>query len=191
LDEIEQSNGEEEEEEAEEEEEDEESVEEQEEEENAEEKPIKQRKLLELERLAWVVREIDSETALAARGFIVQSATGVYSASAAFPGLRATELESLEHYLIVRPPRLPATLAAIRSAGVSANPHCLDSLSRVSEAEGVQPIWSVSVDESGAKAKVRSLKWLGYEFSISALEGNGSGAYFGAGQKNQDLLFMN
>ena len=148
------------------------------------------RRLNELERLSYNVAEIDANTTLVPRGSIYLSALGELSRNSAFEGLSIEESRKLSSFLLLRAPQLPATLAAIRRAGVSNHHECLDPIGPAVGAPKVKNTWALIVSDSGLEVSLRSLLFPGFEFHLEAGTNNYAGAYFGLGEKNGDLLFM-
>ena len=155
------------------------------------------RRLGELERLSFCVRQIDSHTALVPRGSIYMSATGVLGKNTSFPGLSIEEASKLSNYQLLRAPQEAATLASIRKAGVANHHSCLDAIvpetgATASQGKGASGsnAWALHVSEGGLVVSLRSLLFPGFEYSLEAGSNNYSGAYFGLGEKNEDLLFM-
>lgn len=155
------------------------------------------RRLGELERLSFCVRQIDSHTALVPRGSVYMSATGVLGKNTSFPGLSIEEAGKLSNYQLLRAPVEAATLASIRKAGVANHHACLDAIvpetgataSQGKSASGSNA-WALHVSEGGLVVSLRSLLFPGFEYSLEAGSNNYAGAYFGLGEKNEDLLFM-
>lgn len=144
-----------------------------------------ERKLTELERLAWVAKAIENDTAMVPRGAYSRTPTGEIVPCSGFAGLSPADAAKLDNYLMFRNPALPSTLARARKAGVSNNTDFLDVVG-----EGKPGAFSLQQDESGSRTSVRSLEWLGHSFSLNAGDSAGTPVYFGDGIKNVDLGFM-
>jgi hypothetical protein len=166
-------------------------------------RPPPPRKVSELERLSFAVRQIDASTSLVPRGAIYQTATGELRWNTSFTGLSIEQARQLNSFQLLRNPTLPATLAAIRKAGVTNHHDCLDALapahapaSSASAAAGGAAgpksgeSWTLHVSESGLEVSLRSLLFPGFEYRLEAGSNSYGGAYFGLGDKNDDLLFM-
>jgi len=161
-------------------------------------RPPPPRRLTELERLSFAVRQIDSNTSLVPRGSIYMTATGELVPNTSFSGLSLEQARSLSSFQLLRPPQNAATLAAIRRAGVTNHHDCLDALAPAHSAAAggsskpsALEQWSLQVSESGLEVSLRSLLFPGFEFRLQAGSAQQhSGAYFGLGHKNEDLLFM-
>lgn len=154
-----------------------------------EEKPIdpSKRKLTELERLSWVVQQIDQDTALVPSGYAVLTPTRNMIENTFFKGLSVAQASDISSYLFWRNPRFESSAARARKAGVSNTPDFLD---RISEDEP-KGLWTLQTDSTKTKVSVRNLLWLGYEFSLTAHSSNKwGGVYIGTGERNTDLLFM-
>lgn len=165
-----------------------EEEEEEEEGEENEEKPMdpSKRKLNELERLSYTVESIDYDTCIVPRGAYFLSPTGNIKKNSAFEGLNSGLASESRHYLLFRDPVSSTTLNQIRKVGVSNN---FDFLDPVTDCHPNGAL-IVHVDSSGTAASLRSLVWPGYEFKLEVNSANYGGAYYGHGQKNDDVLFM-
>lgn len=151
-------------------------------------KKAAERRLNELERLAYQVRAIDHDTAIVPKGQYYLTATGEILPNHSFKGLSVEDSRKIINYLVLRTPEESRTLAKIRSAGVSNNFDFLDTI--VPHGANLADSWSFQTDESGLHTRLRSLVWPGYEYQLEALTSESSGAYFGWGEKNGDLAFM-
>jgi len=173
----------------EEEEEETEQEEEQEQEEDGEvkKKPI-ERKLTELERLAFTVQSIDSETSIVPIGLSYLTPIGQILYDRTFTGLSVTAAKELESYAFFRDAETSETAARIRKLRGQNNYQYLDTV--VPAYSKTNTSWSVHVDGSGLNVSLRSLLWLGYEYKVEAGSQQFGGGYFGWGEKNQDLHFM-
>lgn len=167
--------------------EDEEEQEEPEEDEGDEKKddPSK-RKLNELERLSFTVEGIDNDTCVQPRGAHLLTPIGQIQPNKAYTGLSSGEIKNIDNYLLFRDPQSAQTMARIRKLGVSNN---LDFLDPVTESQPAG-VWVAQMNSSSTGAVLRSLVWPGYEFKMQVGSSNHVGAYFGNGQKNQDVMFM-
>jgi radial spoke head protein 9 len=158
-------------------------------EENADKKKeqaLPKRKLTELERLAWVVYQIDQDTCIVPRGAYLYTASQRIIPNLAFTGLSATDSIRLSSYGHFRTPISDNTAARLRREGPTNNPNCWDSI----EEDQPHGKWVLRVDESGEDIVLRNLEWPGYEFHTKASNSQYTGAYFGTGERNLDLLFM-
>jgi len=155
-------------------------------EEDGEDRKLPERKLTEVERLAFAVDQIDSECCVVPRGAWVMTATGDIRRNGAFAGLSLSDAGKLDNYCLFRPPQTERTLAKIHKAGVSNSPDFLDTLASADP----RGAWSVHVSPSGERVSVRSLAWPGFEFSCAVADAAFSRAYFGTGEPNVDLAFM-
>jgi len=154
----------------------------------AKQKKVKERKLLEIERLAFIVQSIDHDCSLVPQGLYVLQPTGDIAVNQAFKGLSALSCRKLESYCVFRGAERPHTLARIRKMGTQNIVDFLDQI--VPQPNNLKDTWSVVSDESGLKVSVRSLVWPGFEFKAEACSTRFGGGYYGYGIKNQDLLFM-
>jgi len=151
-------------------------------------KKVKERKLLEIERLAFIVQSVDHDCSLVPQGLYYLQATGDIAVNQAFKGLSALEARKLESYCVFRSAERPHTLARIRKMGTQNIYDFLDQI--VPQPNNLKDTWSVVSDESGLNVSVRSLVWPGFEFKAEACSTRLGGGYYGYGIKNQDLLFM-
>lgn len=77
------------------------------------ERKVPERKLTELERLAFVVDSIENSTCVVPRGAFYITATGDISANRNFGGLSYKDAASLDNYLLFRAPQNERTLAKV------------------------------------------------------------------------------
>lgn len=171
------------------EEEEEEEEEEEPEEEEGEDgvKKPKERRLNELERLAYTVSSINDSTCIVPKGAAYLTPTSEILSNASF-NLTPADISNMSSYLLFRNPTNPSTLAAIRRDSATNNFNFLDALGD-GEPAGV---WSLQTDADGLTVSIRSLVWPGFEATFTANRGTsyGAGYYFGSGLKNEDVLFM-
>lgn len=150
------------------------------------ERHVPDRRLTEIERLAYVVARIEHDTCVTPLGAYVMTATGDIARNHAFPGLDHAEAAKLASYGLFRAPELERTLATINRMGVANCPTFLDGLAEQTPAG----VWSLVANKAGDAVSLRSLAWPGYEYKITVGEGAGAGAYCGTGEANEDLAFM-
>jgi hypothetical protein len=167
-----------------EEEEEEEEEEPEPEEEDGEGGKPKERKLNELERLAFSVASIEDSTCIVPKGAFFLTPTSEIKSNASF-SIPPAEISNISSYLLFRNPINKSTLARIRKSSATNNFDFLDPLGD-GEPAGV---WSMHTDADGLGVSIRSLVWPGYEAKFSA-NNTGGGVYFGTGLKNDDVLFM-
>lgn len=146
------------------------------------------RRLTELERLSYNVREIESETGLVPRGAYYMTATGDILKNPAFEGLSVEESRKLSSYQLLRDAQHASTLASVRKMGVANHHDFLDPV--VPKSSRVKHTWSLQVADSGLEVSLRSLLYPGFEYTLEAGATNYAGGYFGLGEKNNDILFM-
>lgn len=155
-------------------------------EDNGEEKPDSERPLLESDRLAQVVQEIDFDTAVVPKGAHALNEAQQVVPSSDFKGLGSTEATSLDRYVHFRPPTSVASLRALARTDGQFYSSFLDPL----ETDLPKGCWAVRQDPSVALVSLRSLSWPGYiAFHVPGSTKFG-GAYFGYAQKNKDLPFL-
>jgi len=166
--------------------EEEEEEEEEDEVDEAKQKDPPPRKLFELERVSHAVNSIEADTCVVPAGAYYMTPTGDVSVDRSFKGLSSQDVQNISSYLLLRDPRNSSTLARIRKQGVSNITSFLDAITENQPAG----LWSVQTDESGENVSVRSLVWPGYEFKTEVNSPDFVGAYFGSGERNDDVLFM-
>jgi radial spoke head protein 9 len=150
-------------------------------------KKPKERKFYELDRLVFTVAAIDTDTCITPVGLQYLTATRQIFQNRNFNGLSIAQASQLSSYLLYRNPESENTLARVRKFGVANNADFLDRCQ-----EGLPDrIWKVQHDSSGVNFTLRNMIWSGYEFHLQAHSaGAFCGAYFGYGQRNDDVLFM-
>jgi radial spoke head protein 9 len=142
--------------------------------------------LTEADRLAWVVQEIDFDTAVAPKGAHALNEAHVVVRSGDFRGLGMTEATGLGKYVHFRSPSSVASLRALARSDATFYADFLDSL----EADLPKGCWAVRQDPSAALVTLRSLNWPGYiAFHVPGTTKYG-GVYFGYAQKCRDLPFL-
>jgi hypothetical protein len=146
------------------------------------------RRLTELERLSFNVREIESETGIVPRGAYYITATGEIQKNPAFEGLSVEDSRKLSSYVLLRDAQHASTLASVRKMGVANHHDFLDPI--VPQASKIKHTWSLQVSDSGLDVSLRSLLYPGFEYTLEAGATNYAGGYFGLGEKNTDILFM-
>ena len=153
-------------------------------------KKPKERRLTEEERLAYTVALIDHECAIQPTGLTLLTPAGHIATDPAFAGLTPHQLPLLASYSHLRNPTTPAALARQRKQRTANCTQYLDRLGEGSVEAGGGGGWVVSVGEGGLEVGLRSVVWLGWEYRIRVGEREGRGAYFGFGERNNDLHFM-
>ena len=146
------------------------------------------RRLTELERLAFNVREIEHSTGIVPRGAYYITATGEILKNPSFNGLTVDDSRKLSSYYLFRNAEDPSTLASIRKMGVANHSDFLDPL--LPKNSKVKHTWSLQVADSGIEVSLRSLLFPGFEYVLEAGSNTYTGGYFGSGEKNEDILFM-
>eukprot|EP00929_Paragymnodinium_shiwhaense_P043981 TRINITY_DN2256_c0_g2_i1.p2 TRINITY_DN2256_c0_g2~~TRINITY_DN2256_c0_g2_i1.p2 ORF type:complete len:289 (-),score=100.16 TRINITY_DN2256_c0_g2_i1:125-991(-) len=146
----------------------------------------KPKKLMEADRLAYVVAEIDFETSVVPKGAHSLSEAHTVVSSNSFKGLGLTEAEQLKNYVHFRQPTSIASQRALARSDVQFYSDFLDPI----EADLPKGCWVARRDHSVALVTLRSLSWPGYTaYHIPDTKKFG-GLYFGYGQKNRDLPFL-
>jgi len=98
-------------------------------------------------------------------------------------------LKSPSSYLLCREAQQPSTLLRVRKGGLVNQTEFLDSIA------DEQQNWCIvsqrGIGGSGVlSVSVRSLLWPGFEAQFEAGQKGWQQAYFGTGEKNDDLEFM-
>jgi len=142
--------------------------------------------LMEVDRLAQVVQEIDFDTSVVPKGAHSLNEAHVVVPSSDFRGLGLTEATSISKYAHFRPPTSIASLRALARSDAQFYLNFLDSL----EGDLPKGCWAVRQDPSGTLVTLRSLSWPGYvAYHVPGTTKFG-GLYFGYAQKNKDLPFI-
>lgn len=160
-----------------------------EEEEQEEGAPAKEQKppsLMEVDRLAQVIQEIDFDTAVVPKGAHLLNEAHVVVPSSDFKGLGLTEATAVSKYAHFRPPTSLSSLRALARTDVEFYSNFLDPL----ESDLPKGCWAVRQDPSGTLVTLRSLCWPGYTAYHVPQTTKFGGAYFGFAQKNKDLPFL-
>ena len=146
--------------------------------------PPKPLRISELQRLAFVVRQMDHETALVPKGaFEVTDSRNVIS-SGNFRGLSFNESRSLSNYRHLRPASEPERLRAQDEAV-----HMTEFLDGPEE-DTPSGCWVMREDAVSGAVSWRSLLWPGYAAFHIPNTFHYGGAYIGNGVRNSDLAFM-
>lgn len=154
--------------------------------EGEEENTDKPKPLMEVDRLAQTVQEIDFDTAAVPAGAYGLSDTHTIVPSKDFKGLGITEATSLDRYVHFRPPASVASLRALARTDAQFYKSFLDQLT----SDLPKGCWAVRQDPCATLVTLRSLSWQGYvAFHVPETTKFGS-CYFGYGQKNLDLPFL-
>jgi hypothetical protein len=137
----------------------------------------------ELERLAVVVAQIESETALVPLGAYYFSASGQVTLNDEYNGIPLTGKVAMSNVQLFKDPEQQETIASLRKQGQVNTFDCFDTVP-----EGTP--WIVKTGTSGLKATIKTLLWPGFEFKMTLGAPDYSRAYFGSGLKNNDVRFM-
>lgn len=143
-------------------------------------------KLMEVDRLALVVREIDNDTAAVPKGAHAMNEAHVVVPARDFKGLGVTEATSVSKYVHFRPPANVSSLRALARTDIQFHAEFLDSL----QSDLPKGCWSVRQDPSATIVTLRSLAWPGYTAYHVPGTTKFGGVYMGYGQKNKDLPFI-
>jgi radial spoke head protein 9 len=142
--------------------------------------------LTEADRLAWVVQEIDFDTAVVPKGAHDLNEAHVVVRSGSFKGLGLTEATGLGKYVHFRSPSSVSSLRSLARTDAQFYANFLDSL----EDDLPKGCWAVRQDPSAALVTLRSLSWPGYvAYHVPGTTAFG-GLYFGYAQKCRDLAFL-
>jgi len=137
-------------------------------------------------RLAWTLKTIDHDCALAPRGAVVVDATKKVVPNAYFSGLSyqsATEPRSYFHY---RRPENPQAIAMMKKPGIIKSGDFMDMIVKDKPTQ----MWNISISPQGETAFVKNMYWDGYSFYSVLGSSEYGGAYFGIGVPQYDLAFM-
>jgi radial spoke head protein 9 len=146
----------------------------------------KPKPLMEVDRLAQTVQEIDFDTAAVPTGAYGMNDNHAIVPTKDFKGLGITEATSLDRYVHFRPPASVASLRALARTDAQFYKSFLDQLT----SDLPKGCWAVRQDPCATLVTLRSLSWPGYvAFHVPDTTKFG-GCYFGYAQKNLDLPFL-
>lgn len=141
----------------------------------------------EVSRLAWVVAEIDFETAVVPKGSYTLNENQKVVLSPGFGGLKQDVALKLENYVHLRPPISVEKLRVIAEDDIEwKSVGFLDSLDQ----DLPRGSWAIRDEGHGANVHLRSLTWPGYAAFHVPRTRHFGGVYFGFGIKNNDLPFL-
>ncbi len=144
------------------------------------------RKLLEFERLAFVVGEIDRACSIAPKSSYLMGPLGAIFKNTAFQGSSPYLAKQLSSYVYFRSPLEARTLQRML---VSSAQNTADFLDPVDEGAD-RPFWSLQTSDCGTHIVARNLVWPGFEFHATAGSPAFEYAYFGSGIRNDDAALM-
>lgn len=147
-----------------------------------EEKP----RILETDRLAQVVQEVDFDTAVVPKGAYALNETDRVVPNADFRGLHHADAMSLSGYVHFRPPTSPAALRALARTDGEFYANFLDPL----ETDLPRGCWAIRQDVAMNMVMLRSLSWPGYVAFHHPCTRKFGSLYFGYATKNRDLAFI-
>jgi len=155
-------------------------------EEGAADRPPAPKKLMEVDRLAQLVQQIDFETSAVPKGAYSISDSHTVVPSTDFKGLGFTEASSVSSYVHFRAPVTVACLRTLAYNDAQFQAGFLDPLI------GDQPkgCWALRQDSTGNFVTLRSLSWPGYVAFHSPGTTKFGGLYFGYAQKSYELPFL-
>jgi radial spoke head protein 9 len=140
----------------------------------------------ELDRLAYLVDQIDRAIAVVPLGAFVVAPQRQVVLNAAFHGLKWEQATQIFNYFHLREPELPEKLKALHNAdGLVRASDFLDPL--VGDLDGS---WDLAKDNTGSVVTLRSLAYPGAFFFHEPETARYGSVYFGDGRKNPDLAFM-
>ena len=147
---------------------------------------LKKKNMTETDRLSYVVRTIDNETAVVPIGGYKMLPINELRKNDLFEGLNSEDLDKLEKYAHLRPVEDQKKKDMI-AMGKAVFDFCfLDTIND----DPIKGSWSVHVDSTKTISTLRSLIWPGYfAFNIANCDLFG-GVYIGYGIKNIDIAFM-
>jgi hypothetical protein len=150
--------------------------------------PDHPRKLLEVERLAYVVRTIDRHTAIVPRGRWVMTPTAQIQPNPAFKGLSVQEAQQMNNFMFFRTPERIETLRGLYGPMMANTTAFLDDLGQRQDMLG---LWSCHMNFEETRLTLRSLLCPGAEFWLDVNDPSSFGCiYQGYGELNNSLVFM-
>lgn len=143
--------------------------------------------LMELERVAYTVENLDSETSVVPASAYILNDTHQVVPSLEYCGMSYADLCDLGSYAHFRPAESIAKLRAMAKDAVEwKNSNFLDRLT----SSLPQGCWAKRVDPTCSTVELRSLLWPGYSFYAVARKPYFGSVYIGHGIKNVDLAFV-
>jgi len=136
-------------------------------------------------RLAQTVLAIDFDTAVCPKSAYLVAPSHQVTKNVGFTGLSYEGAGQLGSYYHLRAATGAEAKAALEKPGLVRSTDFLDSLK-----DDAASSWSVQYNSSKTCSSLRSLVWPGYFFFHKVGTSSFGGAYFGTGQKNNDLAFM-
>lgn len=149
-------------------------------------RPPPARKLMEADRLAQLVQQIDFETSAVPTGAYSVSDSHAIVPSKDFKGLGFTEASTVGNYVHFRPPVTVACLRALARNDAQFQNGFLDPL----ESDQPKGCWALRQDPSANFVTLRSLSWPGYVAFHAPGTTRFGGLYFGYAQKCFELPFL-
>ncbi|KAL0205313.1 hypothetical protein P9112_000620 [Eukaryota sp. TZLM1-RC] len=141
----------------------------------------------EAQRLAAIVDLIANDTSVVPRRAYKKSVEGTVVKNKLYEGLPPQHCTDLSHFMHLRPISTDITDPnTIAEKGLDLVFDCLESI----KDDIPHGCWAVEKFETESLVGLRSLLWLGYVFFASFEEPFYTGAYFGDGIYNNDILFM-
>ena len=154
---------------------------------------VKPRKLNEVERLLYVIIDIDSNTHITIKGEYNMSVNGNINKTSQPVSIPIQQLCDKSQYQLLRNPVLDITHSKIR--GSSLHTHCefLDSLHEIAQQPDKNGIWTVQQSADKLNVTLRNLQYPGYEYTAELNSDNhvvGVGCYVGNGIKLNEIQFL-
>lgn len=147
---------------------------------------LKKKNLTETDRLSYVVRSIEHDTAVVPLGGFKMLPITELRRNDLFEGLNSEELDKMEKYVHFRPVENQAKKDKIAMGKAIFDFDFLDSISD----DPIKGSWSIHVDSTKTISTLRSLIWPGYFAYHNANSNLFGGVYIGYGIKNIDIAFM-
>ena len=142
--------------------------------------------LTELDRLAYVVQQIDSDCQIVPRGAIKKTPLDEISKNEAFKGLKASDAFQVNNYFHFRAPLLKKNVEMnARKEGIYNNDFLYNA-----EEDLPKGTWSVLRDTMGNVVVLRSKAWPGFYAFHKTNSDIYGGFYVGNGCKSLDISFM-
>ena len=144
------------------------------------------RGLSELDRLSYVVNQVDSDCQLVPRGALKMTPLRELRKNEAFRGLKLKDAKDVNNYFHFRAPLLKKNVELNQRREGIYNNDFLDNAGEDLPSNN----WSVISDTIGTVAVLRSKLWPGYYFYHKTCSDIYGGLYVGNGCKNLDVAFM-
>lgn len=143
-------------------------------------------KFREMHRLAFVVGQIDHDTAVLPRGAFVVDASHRVARNKSYEGLSYEAAGNLSNYYHFRTPESARAAAAYSKPGIVRPSDFMDPVNE----DQPKGVWGLAYDSSHTSSVLRNFYWPGYFFFQVVDSPEHGGVYFGDGLPNADIAFM-